>query len=93
MLIQPALGAIAALEEANKAGKVKIVGFDGQLEARKAVKEGKLYATVMQFPDQIAASTIDAVAAYMAGETVPKQKLIDPAIYRKAEADADADLR
>ena len=88
-----ALGAIAALEKAGKAGTVKIVGFDGQLEARKAVKEGKLYATVMQFPDRIAASTIESIAAYMAGETVPKQKLIDPAIYRKAEADADAELK
>ena len=40
---------MAALEKADKVGQIKIVGFDGQLEARQAVKAGKLYATVMQY--------------------------------------------
>ncbi|NDH06257.1 sugar ABC transporter substrate-binding protein, partial [bacterium] len=37
-----ALGARAALERANKADAVKIIGFDGQPDGRQAIKEGKI---------------------------------------------------
>jgi ribose transport system substrate-binding protein len=88
-----ALGALAALEKADKVGQIKIVGFDGQLEARQAVKAGKLYATVMQYPKQIAAVTIDNIAKYMAGGDVPPKVLLPPAIYRQADANADSELK
>ena len=48
-----ALGAIAAIEKAGKASSIHVIGFDGQPEARQAIKDGKLYATVMQYPAQI----------------------------------------
>src|SRR3979490_1184507 len=57
-----ALGALAALEKAGKVGRVKIIGFDGQPEAKRAVKDGKLYATVMQYPRKIASVTIEQIA-------------------------------
>jgi ribose transport system substrate-binding protein len=88
-----ALGALAALEKAGKTGQVKIIGFDGQPEARRAVKDGKLYATVMQYPRRIASTTIESIAKYMGGEDVAPQILIPPALYRKADADADAELK
>ncbi len=88
-----ALGALAALEKAGKADKVKIIGFDGQPEAKQAVKNGKLYATVLQYPRQIATVTIESIAKYMRGEEVAPQNLIPPAIYRQAEANGDAELK
>lgn len=88
-----ALGALAALEKAGKVGQIKIVGFDGQLEARQAVKAGKLYATVMQYPKQIATVTIDNIAKYMGGGDVPAKVLLPPAIYRQADANADSELK
>jgi ribose transport system substrate-binding protein len=88
-----ALGALAALEKAGKAGQVKIIDFDGQPEARRAVKDGKLYATVMQYPRRIASTTIESIAKYMGGEEVPPQILIPPALYRRADAEADAELK
>lgn len=88
-----ALGALAALEKAGKAGQVKIVGFDGQPEAKRAVKDGKLYATVMQYPRQIASVTIENIARYMSGEDVPPQTLIPPALYRQSDANADPELK
>lgn len=88
-----ALGVLAAMEKAGKVGQIKIVGFDGQPEARQAVKDGKLYATVMQHPKEIATITIENIAKYMSGEEVPAQKLIPPAIYKQADAQADADLK
>ncbi len=88
-----ALGVIAALENAGRAQSVKVIGFDGQLEARRAVKDGKLYATVMQYPKQIGAQTIQSIAKYMAGEDVPRQILIPPKLYRQSDAASDPDLK
>jgi ribose transport system substrate-binding protein len=88
-----ALGALAALEKAGKVGRVKIIGFDGQPEAKRAVKDGKLYATVVQYPRKIASVTIEQIAKYMSGEEVPPQTLIAPALYRQSDANADPELK
>jgi ribose transport system substrate-binding protein len=88
-----ALGAIAAIEKAGKAGKIKVIGFDGQLEARQAVKDGKMYATVMQYPQKIGSITIQAIAKYMAGEKPEAQLLIAPGVYRLADAQKDSQLK
>ena len=88
-----ALGALAALEKAGKTGQVKIIGFDGQPEARQAVKDGKLYATIMQHPKEIASTTIDNIAKYLAGEEVKAQMLIPPALYKQEDAKSDPDLK
>jgi ribose transport system substrate-binding protein len=87
-----ALGAIAAIEKAGKTGKIKVIGFDGQPEAKKAVKDGKMYATVLQHPRQIATSTIEMIDKYMSGEQVPPQNLIPTALYRQADAQKDPEL-
>jgi ribose transport system substrate-binding protein len=88
-----ALGVLAALEKAGKVGQIQVIGFDGQPEARQAVKDGKLYATVMQHPKEIASITIDHIASYMSGEEVPPQTLIPPALYRLADAKTDPELK
>lgn len=88
-----ALGAVAAIEKAGRSGKVKVIGFDGMLEAKQAVKDGKIYADIVQFPDKIGEKTIQGIASYMAGETVPPITLIPAAIYKKADADKDSKLK
>ena len=88
-----ALGAVAAIEKAGKSGKIKVIGFDGQLEARQAVKDGKMHATVMQYPKQIGMMTVQAIAKYMAGEKLAPQTLIPTGIYRLADAQKDKELK
>lgn len=88
-----ALGARAALENAGKASQVKIVGFDGQPEGKQAIKDGKLYADPIQFPDRIGVETARAFIKYMNGEEVPPQLLIPTALYRKADALKDPSLK
>src|SRR6266850_15599 len=88
-----ALGAIAAIEKAGKTGRIKVIGFDGQPEAKQAVKDGKMYATVLQHPRQIATATIEAIAKYMSGEQVPPQNLIPTALYRQTDAQKDPELK
>jgi ribose transport system substrate-binding protein len=81
-----ALGAVAAIEKAGKSGKIKIVGIDGQPEGRQAIKDGKIYADVIQHPDEIGRKAVAAIVKYMAGEQVPPQILIATNIYRQSDA-------
>jgi ribose transport system substrate-binding protein len=88
-----ALGARAAVEKAGKASQVKIVGFDGQPEGKRAIKEGKIYADPIQFPDRIGVETVRAIVKHFGGEEVPPQILIPTSLYRKADADKDPALK
>ena len=87
-----ALGAIAAIEKAGKSGSIIVVGFDGMPEGKQAIRDGKIYADPIQFPDQIGRQTIEAIARHLAGEELPKEILIPTRLYRKADADKDPTL-
>lgn len=86
-----ALGARAALEKAGKTS-VFIVGFDGQPEGRQAIKDGKIYADPIQFPDKMGAQIVDAIIRHSKGETLPPQLLIPTSLYRRADAERDPEL-
>lgn len=88
-----ALGARAALEKAGKADQVVIVGFDGQPEGKQAIKEGKIYADPIQFPDKMGVQVVEAIVRHSKGETVPPQILIPTSLYRKADAEKDPELK
>ena len=88
-----ALGARAALEKANQADQVKIIGFDGQPDGKQAIKEGKIYADPIQYPDQIASKTVQTIIAHFNGEEVPAEQLIPTALYRQADAEKDPELK
>jgi ribose transport system substrate-binding protein len=63
-----AMGAYQALLAAGKAGKVKVFGFDGADDVVKAVAEGKIAATVMQFPKTMARSAAENADLYIKGK-------------------------
>ena len=86
-----ALGARAALEKAGKT-QVLIIGFDGQPEGKQAIKDGKIYADPIQFPDQMGVRMVDAILRHSKGETLPAQMLIPTRLYRKSDAQKDPTL-
>lgn len=88
-----ALGARAALEKAGKTEQVKIIGFDGQPEGKQAIKDGKIYADPIQFPDKMGAQAVDAIVRHSKGEELPSQMLIPTSLYRIEDAKKDADLK
>lgn len=88
-----ALGAWAALSKAGKADQVKIIGFDGQPEGKQAIKEGKIYADPIQFPDKMGVQIVDAIIRHSKGEELPAQMLIPTSLYRQADADKDPELK
>lgn len=65
-----ALGAVEAVAVSGK--DIKIVGFDATDDAQKAVKDGKMAATVAQKPDKMGETAIGTAVKIMAGETVEK---------------------
>ena len=87
-----ALGARAALEKAGKT-QVLIVGFDGQPEGKQAIKDGKIYADPIQFPDKMGVQIVDAIVRHSKGETLPPQMLIPTSLYKKADALKDPELK
>jgi len=65
-----ALGAIEAIDAAGESGEIAVIGFDAVDEARKAIAEGRMMASVAQNPfsmGEIAVQTADKV---LKGETV-----------------------
>ncbi|WP_395738397.1 substrate-binding domain-containing protein [Prosthecobacter sp.] len=88
-----ALGARGALEKAGKADKVVIIGFDGQPEGKQAIKDGKIYADPIQFPDKMGMEVVRAFLRHSKGEDLPPQMLIPTSLYRKADGAADASLK
>lgn len=65
-----ALGAAEAVAASGK--DIKIVGFDATDDAQKAVKDGKMAATVAQKPDKMGETAVETALRIMAGETVEK---------------------
>lgn len=86
------LGARAALEKAGKADQVIIIAFDGQPEGKQAIKDGKIYADPIQFPDKIGRETVRAIVKHFEGEKIPPEILIPTSLYRKSDAEKDPEL-
>ena len=62
-----AMGAYQALLAAGKATKVKVFGFDGADDVVHSVAEGKITATVMQFPKTMAKTAAENADKYLKG--------------------------
>ena len=90
-----ALGARAALENISeaKADSVKIIGFDGQPEGKQAIKEGKIYADPIQFPDKMGVEIVKAFISHLKGDDVPEELLIPTALYRQEDGAKDPELK
>jgi ribose transport system substrate-binding protein len=87
-----ALGAVAAIESAGRADRIKVIGFDGMPEAKQAIKDGKIYADSVQYPEEIGRLTIQTISRYMQGEDVPAEVLIPTGLYRQEDAQKDPSL-
>ncbi len=68
-----ALGALQAVINADKLGKIIVVGTDGSAEALESIKAGQLDATVAQDPAKIGATSLRQMV-----EAVKNKPAIDP---------------
>lgn len=63
-----AMGAYQAVRAAGKESEIRVFGFDGARDAVLGVAEGKIEATVMQFPVLMARTSADLADRYIHGE-------------------------
>ena len=87
-----ALGAYAALAQAGKQQQVKIIAFDGQKDGKQAIKEGKIYADPIQFPDRMGRLVMQKILKYLNGEEYEEVTLIPTELYKQADAEKDPEL-
>ena len=69
-----ALGALAAVKAAGKAGQVLIVGYDGISAVEAAIKDGAILATANQHADQLAVFGIEFALDLVRGKAPPADK-------------------
>lgn len=69
---------LSAVQEANKVGKVKIIAFDSEDPTVAGIKEGAIYATVVQQPFEFGYRSIELMTKYLNGDksVVPPSKQI-----------------
>jgi len=63
-----AMGAYQAVLASGKANHIKVFGFDGADDAVKGVAEGKIAATVMQFPVLMSRTSAELADQYLKGK-------------------------
>jgi ribose transport system substrate-binding protein len=69
-----ALGAVAALKAAGKAGQIRVIGFDHIQAVQQLIKDGQVFATVDQHGDQLAVFGIEYALEILKNKTTPADK-------------------
>ena len=69
---------VAAVKEANKVDKIKIVAFDEEDEPLSGVKDGAIYATVVQQPFEFGYRSMELMSKVLSGDKsqIPASKQI-----------------
>ncbi|MEW6127764.1 MAG: sugar-binding protein [Acidobacteriota bacterium] len=69
---------LGAVRDAGKIGKVKIICFDEEDETLQGIKEGAIYATVVQQPFEFGYKSIEIMSKALAGDksVIPAEKQI-----------------
>lgn len=66
-----ALGAMEAIAAAGRTGQIRVIGFDALAEARQAVSEGTMLASVAQFSSEMGRLAVENAVKVIAGEDIP----------------------
>jgi ribose transport system substrate-binding protein len=81
-------GALLALEDAGKAGKIRFIGFDTSEVFIKAMRDGKLHGIVVQNPFRMGELGVKTVVDHLLGNAVEKR--IDTGVTLITPANLDA---
>jgi ribose transport system substrate-binding protein len=79
---------LSAVKEAGKVGKVKIVAFDEEDETLSGIKDGAIYATVVQQPFEFGYQSMALLAKILGGDRSvipPSKQIFVPTIAIKKE--------
>ena len=83
---------LGAIKDAGKIGKVKIIAFDEEDETLNGIKDGAIFATVVQQPFEFGFRSMELLAKVLDGDksVIPasKQIFVPTIAIKKAEVDA-----
>lgn len=83
-----ALGAVESVYAAGKGDQVTIIGVDGNVDAVKSIKEGRLNASVAQLPYLVGKQAVENAKKALAGESVPEQIAVPTLVLTKEVLEA-----
>ena len=78
-----ALGAIEAIAAAGRAGRIRVVGFDALDDARKAIADGRMEASVAQSPADMGRLAVESAARVLRGEKVAADQTVAISLVTK----------
>lgn len=78
-----ARGAIAALKEAGRISKTKVVSVDGSDEGKGFIRQGDMLASAAQDPARIGKTCIDVAKQLLEGKTVEAKVIVPMSIINK----------
>jgi ribose transport system substrate-binding protein len=81
-----------AVKEANKFGKIRIIGFDEEDDTLRGVQDGSIYGTVVQSPYRYGYESVRILTALAKGDknVIPASKFVE--VPAKAVKKADVDV-
>ena len=81
-----------AVKEANKLGKIKLVGFDEEEDTLRGVQDGSIYATVVQSPYRYGYESVRILTALAKGDksVIPANKFVEVPAKAVKKADVDS---
>lgn len=82
-----ALGAVETVYAAGKGGEIVVVGVDGNVDAVKSIKEGRLSASVAQLPYLVGKQAVEVVGDVLAGKAVEQFIAVPTLVLTKAVLD------
>jgi ribose transport system substrate-binding protein len=83
-----ALGAVEAIAAAHLSAPVLVVGFDAQSDARQAIRDGRMDASVAQHPAEMGRRAVESAWRVLHGQSVPAEQPIAIELVTKANAGA-----
>jgi ribose transport system substrate-binding protein len=60
----------------GRTGKIKVVGYDAVDDARKAIADGTIVASVAQFPSEMGRVAVESADKLLKGQPVPAEQLV-----------------
>lgn len=78
-----ALGAVESVFAAGKGGDIIIIGVDGNSDAVKSIKAGRLTASVAQLPYLVGKQALENVKMAIEGKDVEKQVIVPTLVLTK----------
>ncbi|MCW5968406.1 MAG: sugar ABC transporter substrate-binding protein [Blastocatellales bacterium] len=85
-----ALGAVEAIRAAGKTGSIVVIGFDAFSEAREAVRNGLMLATVAQFPSEMGRQGVESAALLLKGEQIQPEMTVRIELITRGNAEGSS---